>query len=364
MSEGIPSVETEYSRAGTAAHAVCEMALRRNVDPDLWLGLEVEGVEVDDGMVEACQVFVNYCRQIPGEKSWIERQISLAPLNPPGPMFGTPDFMVYDAKTRTLEVPDFKFGSGVVVEIEGNPQPPFYALGAALEMEKEGLPVDLITMTIVQPRAFHPDGVIRSKTITYLELFEFAGELLEAARRTGEPDAPLVSGSHCRFCPAAAVCPALREQSQMIAQVAFDAMPLDVPPAPESIPPEVFEDFLDKMPILEHWIAAYYAEANRRGGRGELKNYKVVPKRPTRKWVSPAQVERWAEGKGLEPDELYVQKLKSPAQLEKVVGKKNLPAELVVKISSGTTLAPISDPRPAVALDGGEAFAALPPASE
>jgi short-subunit dehydrogenase involved in D-alanine esterification of teichoic acids len=53
---------------------------------------------------------------------------------------------------------------------------------------------------------------------------------------------------------------------------------------------------------------------------------------------------------GLDTEELIVTELKSPAQVEKVLKKHKLelPKDLVVAISSGQTIAPESDPRPAV----------------
>ena len=51
----------------------------------------------------------------------------------------------------------------------------------------------------------------------------------------------------------------------------------------------------------------------------------------------------------------------SPAQAEKLLKKekKELPKELVVSVSSGSTLAPESDPRPAVLLIGQQMTEAL-----
>jgi hypothetical protein len=365
LSRGIPNYETEHSRAGTAAHAVAELALRKNVDPDMWLGMTVEGVEVDEDMVEAVSVFVNYCRglMLTATEYGTEEKFSLAELNPPGPMFGTTDFWSYDAAACTLEIVDYKNGSGVVVEVKGNKQLRYYALGAALKLGK-GRRIETVRITIVQPRAGHPEGVVRSEEVDYLELLGFAAELMEAARETLKPDAPLVPGSHCRFCPASAVCPAQAKQAQELAQVEFADMPIDVPPAPAALPTAVFADMLAKVPILEAWIKQMYAHGQGLLERGEeLPGFKLVPRRAQRKWLSEEQVIRWLQDKGFEGEEIYKMDLKSPAQIEKLPGiKKQLPADFVEKKSSGYTMVPASDPRPPITLTPGDDFAELPPA--
>jgi hypothetical protein len=126
LSRGMPNYESEYSRIGTAAHAVGAMALERGVDADMWQGLEVEGIEITEEIVEGVGIYVNYCRAIIDRVGkgnyWIEKKLSLESLNPPGKMFGTGDFTGYDPETKTLEVVDYKNGAGVVVEIEGNVQ--------------------------------------------------------------------------------------------------------------------------------------------------------------------------------------------------------------------------------------------------
>lgn len=358
------NIQTEYALAGQAAHAVGQMALERKVEPDMWLGLTVERVEVDEEMVEAVKVYTDHCRSIVATTHWIEHKFSLADLNPPGPMFGTADYVAYDGLRRLLTVVDFKYGQGVVVEAKGNKQLRYYALGAALTLGKDH-PIETVRMTIVQPRASHSDGVIRSEEIDYLEILAFAGELMDGARATLKPDAPLHAGSHCRFCPASATCPEQRKQVQALAQVTFEAMPLDVPPTPDSLPPEVFSDILSKLHILEDWGKAMRAEALRRLEAGiEVPGFKIVAKRATRRWVSEKTVDDWFHNEGYDDEELWDKKLKSPAQLEKLVGKKNLPAELVESKSSGFTLAPAADKRPALPTGAAEAFAALPSVSE
>lgn len=374
LSRGQKQTDNVHAQAGRAAHTVAEQCLTYGGDADRYLGDMVKVADGEDGpvlvevteeMVYAVQMFVDYCRltlrSVQGERHWVEKQFNLSAFGRDD-MFGTTDFASYNPAPKQLEVVDLKYGQGVVVEAVGNPQLRYYALGAALELGKL-VEIETVKITIVQPRASHPDGFIRSETLSLMELLDFAGELMVAAEKTDAPDAPLVPGSHCRFCPALAVCPAQRKQAQALAQVAFADMPVSAPPEPSVLPDEVLGDLLSKTPILVDWVGALQKEAEHRllAGRN-IPGMKLVEKRPTRKWVDEEKIVAFLKGKGLFDEEIYQQKLKSPAQIEKLVGKKELPTDLVEKKSSGYKLAPSSDPSPAIAAGPQVAFAALPPA--
>lgn len=367
LSEGIPNTSSEFAREGTTAHALAELAFRRHTDPHSFVGTTVEGIEVTEEMADYVGVYVDYvdaewakCEE-EDSLAVCEQKFNLAALNPPSPMFGTADYVIYDAGTNTLHVIDLKYGQGVVVEAVGNKQLRYYALGAFLSPSFAGLDIDSVQMTIVQPRVLHPDGFIRTDFITPNELVGFAGDLLDAAKRTTDPDAPLVTGPHCRFCPAAAICPARLSEAQAVAQMDFADLPVSRPPEPESLPPEVFADVLAHLHILEDWASAMRSHAKAKLERGEeVPGFKLVQKRATRKWTSPEHVTQYMAAAGFERDEYLDEKPKSPAQLEKLFAKKKMPEELeVVKISSGVTMVPNSDPRPAASLSAGEEFTAI-----
>ena len=164
-------------------------------------------------MADGVQVYVDAVRAElePGDLLLVEQPFSLDQLRPPGEMFGTADAVIYKPKLRRLLVFDLKYGAGVVVEAVGNPQGRYYGLGACMALADR--PVSEVEIVIVQPRAPHPAGPIRRETISAFELVEWSADLLEAAERTLDPEAPLVPGAWCRFCPAAGICPALREQA-------------------------------------------------------------------------------------------------------------------------------------------------------
>lgn len=369
LSRGLPDYASDYSKRGNAAHNLAETCLKGDRDPLEFLDREMpddEGgtVVVDEEMVESVTVFVNHVRLRwgLGVEYWIEHQFNLAELNPPEPMYGTADHAAYAPSIWTLFVDDYKDGVGVVKEAIENEQLMYYGIGVLLAIGT-GKRVDRVVLTIVQPRAHHPDGIIRTWVTSPAELLDFAGLLFEGARRTQDPNAPLVPGPHCKFCKAAAICPALKSEAQALAQIEFEVLPEYGPPAPEALPIDTLADMVAKFHIFEDWMKAARAHLKREveSAGGEAFGHKIVERRKTRSWRDPEALEQFLRDKGYTPDDYKIEpELKSPAQIEKLVGKKNLPADLVQSKPSGYTLALKSDARPAVALNPGAEFPLLP----
>jgi hypothetical protein len=348
MSRGIPRRSSVHADEGTLAHELAERCLRDGSDPAQFLGSRIDGFDVDQDFVDALEVYVEYVRGLVDE-SWqaeFEVQISLEAINPPAPMRGTCDAMVRVG--RTLHVVDLKFGAGVPVEAEGNKQLRYYALGAYLVSADGLFPIDQIAITIVQPRARHADGPIRTQVLTPLELIDSGLDLLEAAEAALQPDAPLVPGSQCRWCPAHATCPAARDSALAVAQQEFLEPPA-APPAPASFSDEQIGALLYRFDEVEAWMKAVRDHAFARLTAGvTVPGWKLVEKRATRKWVDEDAVRSWAKAKKLKASAITTTELLSPAAMEKALGKKFIPADLIVKQSSGLILAEEYDPRPAV----------------
>lgn len=364
MTEGLPDTDTVYSKEGTAAHTLIEKCLDKGVAPEVYLDAELNGVVVTEEMCEAVQVMIDEVKSIlsldPKAEMRLEERFSLDKFNPPAPMFGTSDVVIYLPTLKRLVVMDYKHGVGYAVAARGNPQLRYYALGACLKGEWTAEQVAQVDVIIVQPRAAHPDGIIRVDSLTFAELHDFAGELLAAADATQKPDAPLVTGPWCRFCKASPICPARHSDAQALARIEFADAAVVPPPVETLTMPEMLL-VMEKAPVIEAWLKDVRTHIeNTLISGGTVPGYKLVGKRATRKWADPAQTEAWLEEHGFEAEEYQERKLKSPAQVEKLVGKKNLPDDLVVKESSGYTLAPEYDKRPA--LSPGHDFAALPPA--
>jgi hypothetical protein len=337
MAEGLPDKTSSYAREGSAAHAVAEECLKKDKDADELIGKKVEGVLVTEEMVRSVQRYLDYVRERSGGcELLVEQTFTLDRLSPPEPMFGTADATFF--KDGTLTVVDYKHGAGVAVEIEGNAQLRYYGLAA---MTSLGYPATSIEMVIVQPRARHVDGPIRCETISASELMAWSKELMAAADAALEPDAPLVAGSWCRWCPASAACPELQEQAMASAQVDFADTVETMPPV-ERMSLLQCAEALRQGELLEIWLREVRSHLRDELISGkDAPGWMLVPKRAARRWISEDALLGWANLNGMDDAKLFNSPvLKTPAQLEKRLGKGNLPDDLIEAVSPGWNLVP------------------------
>lgn len=343
LTKDAPETTSEAADWGTCAHEIAEACLREGVDAETFLGRVLRGkkyeFEVDEEMADTAQVFVDYVRGI-ASPDWPpvpETYFSLADLQPPFDAGGTADAIVYLPEERRLEVVDLKGGRGVVVEVEGNPQLRTYALGAMLA--RRDLRVEKVTSTIVQPRAPHKDGRTRSETYHIADLLEWTGDLLAAMRRSKEAldnrgsvaeaawaETYLKPGNHCKFCPAAATCPALEKRALDLAGVWFDD--LDQPRlanTPSELSPEHAARVLDAADLISDWINAVRAFWHEQAESGvEIPGYVLVPKQGREKWKEGVEEKVVSIAREIGLDEtafINPGKLKTPKQIRKAAGK-------------------------------------------
>jgi len=350
---------TEYAAEGTVAHGLAQVALDPGLPPETYLGgkRSADGYEfiVSQEMVDAVNIFVESVNddEIPGGKLFVEHKFDLSHIY--AGLYGTADAVVWRPDEQLLIVKDFKYGAGVPVEVKDNPQLRYYALGALIDL---GLPAKRVRMEVVQPRCPHPDGPIRAEEIDAIDLMDFSTDLIDYAKATEDINAALEPGEHCRFCPAAGICPALHAKAQNTAAQVFGA---DAPYAGDKL-----ADTLHWLPILEGWIKSVreFAYTEAEAGRTPP-GWKLVAKRANRKWHDADAAIRALAALGLGEPELYgVPALRSPAQIEETLtARKMKPKErtealepLVIKESSGNTLAVDSDARPAVKEAAADAF--------
>jgi hypothetical protein len=344
LCEGIPSTTSAYAAEGTQAHDLAESVL---------LGKAVSFPS--DEMREAVAVYTDFVNELSDDDQssrLIEHRFDLKSLHPG--LFGTCDAIVFNRATGVLYVVDFKYGAGLAVEVlEGgkpNAQLSYYALGAALTCDFKPREIEIV---IVQPRCPHPDGPIRRLAFDAVDLIDIAADILDEVERTKDPNAPLVAGEHCRFCPAAHICPELHKNALAIAQQEFT-------PA-FSYDPAKLSQTLEWLPVLESWIKNVREFAYREAEHGRVPpGWKLVQKRATRRWTNEESVVDTLIGvDGLTGDDIYETKLKSPAQIEKLIGKREFQetlGPLTIAESSGYALAHESDKREPVRLDAAAAF--------
>lgn len=375
LSRGVPAKSSEWASEGTGAHGLQEHCIRKDRNAIDMVGQEfvyedhgeLKAMIVSQEMGEHIQRVLEDIRAAmstdPNAVILVEEKFHLKELHPD--LFGTGDVVIWFPGTRRLQVRDLKYGAGIAVDIEdengqANTQLEFYALGCLLKYP-EWKPID-VEMVIDQPRAPHADGFTRSTIRPVSYFVDMAADLVDEVRETERAtrdfgtvdDATwqqvfLRAGDHCRFCPAAAVCPLLRTKSQEIAKQVFaSAVTYDAVKLAET---------LDWLPILEAWIKNVREFAYGEAEKGHaIPNYKLVEKRATRKWRDEAVAIAWMRQQGIDP--WMPSPVITPAAAEKALNKeqKQFLATLVVAESSGHTLVHESDKREAVRLDAKSAF--------
>lgn len=323
---------------------------------------------IDQEMANYVDGYVEYVLAIPGHR-FIEVKVSAAAYAED--VDGTADAVIIDG--RTLHVVDLKYGAGVAVFPEDNPQAMIYALGALEEFDIDGEIEDAV-IHIYQPRNDHPTGPARIWQITADELRDWGHRVLApAAKRTDDPDAPLFAGDHCRFCDAAAGCVENAKLALDAAQQEFAPSDLPALKDDEVVFPS-FETMTSEQISKALWFAqerlapwlkslAAWVQEEMEKGSTDFPDWKLVKKKCNRAWANETQVlAKIATGMKLE-GKVYDFKLKSPAQMEVLLKKEKLPTDVVATLladkDAGLTLAHISDKRAGVEVKPGAEFAAI-----
>lgn len=331
--DGIESKSSSYAEDGTRAHELAAVWLSEGKPT-----LNHEPFSYSEEMEKAVETYVE---TVLGDGRHLDIQVEvkfdLSEIYPG--LYGTADAVVYDQLSRILRVYDYKHGQGILVEVKDNVQLKYYALGALLHSR---VPCKEVELVIVQPRANHPDGPVRRWRFNTLELVDFAADLENYARKTTEPNAPLVSGAHCRFCPAAGVCPELAKTALAVAQTEFRKE--------LSYDPQKLSDTLKKLDVLEAYTKSVREFAYNEAEHGRCPpGWKLVQKRASRKWARDEDtIATSLRALDLKLQDIYDSSLRSPAQIEKLLAKENKSklGGLVSHVSSGMTLVEESDPRP------------------
>lgn len=324
-----PQVESEAMREGTRRHELVAEILNEKIDS--------RSID-DEKVLEALDLFDNEFDPKGYALFDVEARVEF-PWNKT--IFGTADVIGRLSDTKAF-VLDFKFGDGYQVEAEENQQLMFYA-AAALESGhwsmKGRTDVELV---IIQP------PFIRRSMIDIRRLHDFSADLKRAVKLAQEPDAPIVEGSHCRFCPAKAICPLKTGAAERAVLVAID-----------KIGPEQIGRWMDVAQNVEDWASDVRKLTQKALEAGvPVKGWKLVHKRAQRSWVDEKAAQ--AALTALAPDVSFTE-LVSPAQAEKALKAKKLklPDDLTVAVSSGLTIAEEADSRPVAVTIGTTLVSAL-----
>lgn len=341
------SETSPYAAQGTRAHAIAAECLERNKKPSAFLDTEVdvEGhmILCDQEMVDGVQVYLDAIQEDAevGDINAAEMPLLEVMQKIDPDLGGTADYVRYRPSTQHLKVMDFKYGAGTYVEADDNEQMKLYALGAMLSINA---PVKEVEVVVVQPR-FEGAKPVRPWSFKATDILAFIADVKEAADRTRQPNPPLVAGEWCKpYCPRRRTCPELERKTHELMAQEFG----------EVVDPAKLSAMLTAIPLIKARITAIEEFAYKEATAGrEVPGYKLVDKRPVRRWKSEGDVIEWAQANALEcykprepltPKQIE-DKLKESAPRGK---KKDAGAVLepfVEKVSSGTVLVPVTDNR-------------------
>ena len=361
---GLPDKSSEFADEGTDAHELAALCLEQGCNADAHMGRTMsKGNVVDLEMATNVQAYLNYVRdlvQSTGGELLVEQRLPIDHITGEAGASGTSDAVIL--ADSELIVVDLKYGRGVAVDAEGNPQLQIYALAALREFEALG---DFTAARVVihQPRL----NAVSEWCTPIEDLKAFGAQAAQAAAATRGADAPLQAGDkQCKFCKAKANCPALiaRVQDEVGADfenlTAFDRGHTEAwAQKRERMSPEELATALAAVDLIEMWCKAVRAEVETRLLAGQhVPGWKLVQgKKGNRQWTSKEEAEALLKAMRVKHDQMYDYTVISPTTAEKlakaeVIGPRQWPKvqALITQAEGKPSVAPESDKRPALAI--------------
>lgn len=335
LAEQYPSQDTVFTREGTLAHEIAELYASGG-SYDLAAG-KIEGVTPE--MVRCAEDYRDYILGLCTDETSVllEQRVDFSSCVPQG--FGTADCILMTGSV--MDVIDYKYGSGVAVSAEKNPQMMLYGIGA---LNAFGFVYDIETVRlhIFQPRM----GNISVYELPVSELEEFAEYVSGRAALAIKGEGELVAGEHCKFCPHAGHCAKLA-----VACLSACSRAGEMAPDYTTLSSAEVAEMLRMEPIITGWLKKL-----KEGALVDLQNGVVIPgfkvvegKLGNRKWSDELAVAAALDAAGVAREDYTETSLLSPAAMDKALGKKRaqeLLADYIDRAPGAPTLAPESDKRP------------------
>ena len=329
-----------YAKQGTDAHELCEYKVLHALGEDVkdpTENLDYFDTEMEESTDEYCNyVLEQYekAKQLCKDpKVLVEQRLDFSKWVPDG--FGTGDCLIIADKV--LQIIDFKYGLGILVEAENNPQMMCYALGA-LDTYDGIYDIESVEMTIFQPRRDN----VSTFTISKEELLKWAEEFLApTAQLAYNGEGEYHAGDHCQFCKVKATCRERAAYNMELAAYDFEE--------PATLDDSEIADILPRIDDLVAWANDIKEYALQQAMSGtEYKGFKVVEGRSVRKYTDDAAVAATVEKAGYDP---YERKVLGITAMTSLLGKKKfeeLLGGMITKPPGKPTLVPDSDKRPAL----------------
>ena len=335
---------SEYAAEGTKAHAVAELKLRLELGGINKFSFDAQkkalgeiSAEMDrntdtyvDVVLEKYYAAKKVC---PDARLFVEQRLDMTRWIPE--CFGTADAVI--VSDTLLEVCDYKYGKGVPVDAVENPQARCYGLGA-VNAFGDLYSFTHVRNTIIQPRL----DSITEELLTKEALLEWGESIKPTAELAWKGEGQFHPGDNCRFCAAKAVCKARAYESFDLLSACLDT--------PGVLPDEAIPGILKVADTCEAWLKDVKAYALSQALRGqEWPGYKLVKgKRPSRAFSDDEKAEEQLIRAGYTPEQYKVTRMKTVAEVEKLLGKKAFDAlmgSLVIQGEGNLMLVPEGDKR-------------------
>ena len=340
LNAALPDSTSEYALQGTAAHTLCEYKLQKLLGKDAKDPTE-NLTYFDAEMADCTDSYQQYVSErIEKAKQFckdpivlVEQKLDFSKWVPQG--FGTGDCVI--VADNVLTVIDFKYGVGVLVEAEQNPQMMCYALGA-LTLFDSIYDIENVVMTIFQPRRDN----ISTYELSKKELLQWADEILSpAAQLAAKGEGKFKAGKHCRFCKVKATCRKRAEYNLELARYDFEM--------PANLEDTEIEVILSKADELVAWCSDIKEYAFQQALNGKQWNgWKLVEGRSVRKYINEDAVAETVKNAGYDP---YEHKVLGITAMTRMLGKakfENLLSSFIEKPTGKPALVPKSDKRPSI----------------
>ena len=339
------SGSSSFAAEGTAAHALAEAYLTKRFKLGKATAMIKEAkastfydAEMEEAVSLYCDLVEEHANVYTKPIIELESKLDMSKWAPD--VKGTSDVVII--ADGVVEIIDLKYGKGVPVYAENNPQLMLYALGA---YDKYSILYDFdkIKMTIIQPRLDNVSTFeIETEELLYWADNYVAPRAVQAYEGTGEWT---ITDDVVKFSK-------IRAQLRPRAEKNFSLIDKYDGKESATLSDEEIAEILDRAPEIKKWLdhVETFALSQALSGKANYPGFKVVAGRSIRKISDPQAVMLTLDMEGFDESQYTKPKeLVALGALEKLVGKKELAAligDYIVKPEGKPTLVPESDKRP------------------
>lgn len=311
LSKKFEDASSSFAQEGTDAHALAQYKLEK------LLGLDTKDPTeslsfYDEEMNSHAEYYAAFVLEklekaketCADPQILIEQKLDFSNYVPDG--YGHVDCLII--ADGTLTVIDYKYGLGIKVSAERNPQMFCYALGG-LALFDGIYDIDNIHLIIYQPRREN----ISEYSISKSELIKWAEEVLApTAQLAIKGEGEYKAGEHCQFCKAKATCRKRAEYNLELAKYDFEV--------PATLDNDEIAAILTKADELVSWANDVKEYALKEALNGtKFEGFKLVAGRSNRKYTDEAAVADVVIAAGKDP---YEKKLLGITAMTALLGKK------------------------------------------